>query len=145
MEIKRVIELEEDTLKRIDEAKSVPDMFGTDIVNGLNAIRYGKPYDPSGDCISREALKEQTIWTKVNNGVELIDIEVVPLDAIDNAQAVEPKRSKGKWLHNSDRPDTLICSVCNCGWDMWRYESKELKYCPNCGADMRGGEQENEQ
>lgn len=45
-------------------------------------------------------------------------------------------RSQGEWLHNSDRPDTLICSACNCGWDMWRYESKELKYCPNCGAQM---------
>lgn len=51
------------------------------------------------------------------------------------------ERPKGEWLHNSDRPDNLICSVCNCGWDMWRYESKELKYCPNCGADMRKGDE----
>lgn len=49
------------------------------------------------------------------------------------------ERPQGEWLHNSDRPDNLICSVCNCGWDMWRYESKELKFCPHCGADMRGG------
>ena len=43
----------------------------------------------SNDLISREALKKQAIWTKVNNGAELIDIEVVPLDAIDNAPTVE--------------------------------------------------------
>lgn len=46
------------------------------------------------------------------------------------------ERPQGKWLHNSDHPDNWICSACNCGWDMWRYESKELKYCPNCGAKM---------
>lgn len=45
-----------------------------------------------GDAISREALKEKAIWTKVNNGAELIDIEVVPLDAIDNAPPVEPEK-----------------------------------------------------
>lgn len=50
-------------------------------------------------------------------------------------------RPQGEWLHNSDRPDNLICSACNCGWDMWRYESKELKYCPNCGAEMQKGEE----
>lgn len=52
---------------------------------------------------------------------------------------VYPVRPQGEWKHNSDHPDNLICSVCNCEWDMWRYESKELKFCPNCGADMRGG------
>ena len=57
------------------------------------------------------------------------------IDLIEDAPTVEA-RPQGKWLHNSDRPDNWICSVCNCGWDMWRYESKELKYCPNCGAEM---------
>ena len=65
------------------------------------------------------------------------------MHAIRNGKPYEA-RPQGEWLHNSDHPDNWICSACNCGWDMWRYESKELKYCPNCGAKMTK-EAENEE
>lgn len=42
-----------------------------------------------------------------------------------------------RWEINSDRPDSLICSVCNCGFDMWKHDPHN--YCPNCGAKMDGG------
>ena len=42
----------------------------------------------------------------------------------------------GKWEINSDRPDLLICSVCKCGFDMWKHDPHN--YCPNCGAKMDG-------
>ena len=44
----------------------------------------------------------------------------------------------GQWKTNSDRPDTLICSICKCGFDMWKHDPHN--YCPNCGAKMDGGE-----
>ena len=34
----------------------------------------------------------------------------------------------------SDKPDTLICSVCKCGFDMWKHDPHN--FCPNCGAKM---------
>ena len=40
----------------------------------------------------------------------------------------------GHWETNSDRPDTLICSVCKCGFDMWKHDPHN--FCPNCGAKM---------
>ena len=40
----------------------------------------------------------------------------------------------GWWGTHSDRPDSLICSVCNCGFDMWKHDPHN--YCPNCGAKM---------
>ena len=40
----------------------------------------------------------------------------------------------GKWETSSDRPDSLICSVCKCGFDMWKHDPHN--YCPNCGAKM---------
>lgn len=43
----------------------------------------------------------------------------------------------GRWETNSDRPDSLICSVCKCGFDMWKHDPHN--YCPNCGAKMDGG------
>lgn len=45
----------------------------------------------------------------------------------------------GRWETNSDRPDTLICSICKCGFDMWKHDPHN--YCPNCCAKMdRGAE-----
>ena len=38
------------------------------------------------------------------------------------------------WETNSDRPDSLICSVCKCGFDMWKHDPHN--FCPNCGAKM---------
>ena len=43
----------------------------------------------------------------------------------------------GRWETNSDRPDSLICSVCKCGFDMWKHDPHN--YCPNCGSKMDGG------
>ena len=43
----------------------------------------------------------------------------------------------GKWETNSDRPDSLICSVCKCGFDMWKHNPHN--FCPNCGSKMDGG------
>ena len=45
----------------------------------------------------------------------------------------------GRWETNSDRPDSLICSICKCGFDMWKHDPHN--YCPNCGAYMRGEEE----
>ena len=51
------------------------------------------------------------------------------------AANVAPVRH-GRWVTHSDRSDSLICSVCNCGFDMWKHDPHN--YCPNCGADMDG-------
>ena len=50
------------------------------------------------------------------------------------AADVAPVRH-GYWETNSDRPDSLICSICNCGFDMWKHDPHN--YCPNCGAKMQ--------
>ena len=42
----------------------------------------------------------------------------------------------GHWETSSDRPDSLICSVCKCGFDMWKHDPHN--FCPNCGSKMDG-------
>ena len=51
---------------------------------------------------------------------------------MDTADVVPVRH--GRWETNSDRPDTLICSMCKCGFDMWKHDPHN--YCPNCGAKM---------
>ena len=55
------------------------------------------------------------------------------MDAADVAPVVH-----GRWETNSDRPDSLICSICKCGFDMWKHDPHN--YCPKCGARMDGDE-----
>ena len=45
----------------------------------------------------------------------------------------------GRWEMNSDRPDNIICTNCDVGFDVWKHEAKDFNYCPNCGAKMDGG------
>lgn len=54
------------------------------------------------------------------------------------AADVAPVRH-GQWEMNSDRPDNIICTNCDAGFDVWKYEAKDFNYCPNCGAKMDGG------
>jgi hypothetical protein len=52
---------------------------------------------------------------------------------------VQPEREKGEWVYNS--PVTMKCNRCGLvikDWDWQRF-----KICPNCGADMRGEQDEN--
>ena len=67
------------------------------------------------------------------------DGEFVDKYSIDNLPTIDavPVRH-GQWETNSDRPDTLICSVCKCGFDMWKHDPHN--FCPNCGAKMDGDE-----
>lgn len=44
---------------------------------------------------------------------------------------------RGRWIFDSDRPDTLVCTVCDHAFDVWKWDHKWMHFCPNCGADMR--------
>lgn len=42
----------------------------------------------------------------------------------------------GRWIMSSDRPDTIICTLCDTAFDVWKHESKDFFYCPHCGCKM---------
>ena len=53
-------------------------------------------------------------------------------DAIKNADLIE--RKHGEWIYKPMKGQ--FCSVCDVQ-SVWKYN-----YCPNCGADMRGEDDE---
>ena len=59
------------------------------------------------------------------------------LTFLNNANTIEAEPVRhGRWETSSDRPDSLICSICKCGFDMWKHDPHN--YCPSCGAKMYG-------
>ena len=55
--------------------------------------------------------------------------------ALQNLPSAQPKREKGTWTNDAGCPF--------CGFQPW-YERDihTLSFCPNCGADMRGKQDE---
>ena len=45
------------------------------------------------------------------------------------------KQSEGKWKQAYNNYPRYVCTNCN-----HLYNNKEYKYCPSCGAKMKGGE-----
>ena len=50
---------------------------------------------------------------------------------------------EGEWIKDSLVDDTVICSLCGYTDHRFDYDRDEIgsKFCPNCGAKMKGGEE----
>ena len=61
-----------------------------------------------------------------------------PEDAIRNLPSAQPERKKGEWLPDN-RPGGgfWVCSECKFPSEAFAADVL-YKFCPNCGADMRG-------
>lgn len=91
--------------------------------------------DEASKLIERGRVGEVTsedwrIWSAV-----LAERTAFKHDVID-APSAEPKRNKGERMMHSDYPDRFICSECGAQFDVWHWESEQMHFCPNCGAEM---------
>lgn len=68
--------------------------------------------------------------------------EVCSRFAVKNAPTIEPQRKTGKWIERDDGWDGVYyeCSVCKEPFTLIDGTPSEnlYNYCPNCGSDMRG-------
>ena len=104
----------------------------------------------NNDLISREALKKAITQNREIDRNAVCDV----LDIIDNAptvcndnysmgyqdgvKKVLSERHKGHWIKTISENGVTSAARCSeCGFGDNRYML--FRYCPNCGADMRGG------
>ena len=153
--MKLIIECTEQTYS---ECKKISGLSETAFV-----IANGKPYDDSGDLISREALKEQINATDFDFGDYYDNTDEIRkrvCEAIDKAPPVETftledmqnnydagvdsvigkyDKAKGEWSQYSFHDLGAFgdwdykCSKCN------KVNGWKANFCPNCGAEMRKG------
>lgn len=87
----------------------------------------------------REALLD---WSVCLNNPETLSRSDA-MFVIDNTEAADVAPVvHGRWGMHSDRPDTLICSICDHAFDVWKHDVERMHYCPNCGAKMNAEKEE---
>lgn len=99
----------------------------------------------SGQEPCEDAISRKDIYFKITNGAypnetieQFIDRLVKELDALP---PVTPQPKTGQWVNGE------YCSECGCDVPTfiidWRWqEDMDAKYCPNCGAKMKGKSEE---
>ena len=127
----------------------------------VKAVKESKPYDDSGDLISREALKayartilhedNATNFSLIKMFDEIIDdvpaVETFTLEDMQNnydagVDSVIGKydKAKGEWktVEGYDGDEYYECSNCGEPWVLYAGTPKEnnMNFCPNCGAKM---------
>ena len=94
------------------------------------------------DLISRKAAID-AIRASTSKYTGFMEMEMYTdddaVEAIEDLPSAQPERKRGKWIDDGD-PFMWECGCC--GYRVKRYNN--TRYCPNCGADMRG-EQDDEQ
>lgn len=84
--------------------------------------------EPDSDTISRQAAVECVGWGDSVTAV-ISRIKLLP--------NVQPDRQRGEWIYRENVFGVAYCS--NCGYEL---HTNDTPFCPSCGADMRGGEEE---
>ena len=63
----------------------------------------------------------------------------VPIIDVQHAPTIEPERKKGEWIYSTNNESVCEEWTCNlCGI----FSLENSNYCPSCGADMTGDENE---
>lgn len=136
--MKRIIEIEESDLERIREIVERENKTALSVTTRGTAyitIADSKLYDDSGDCISREALKEELNSRPFSQDYSTTLLLGTFNELIDNAPPVEPicpylsdNEVKQPCLNSPcERPQGKCCGSCY------------LCDVGDCGADMRKG------
>ena len=101
------------------------------------------------DMISRRAAID-AIRASTSKYTGFMEMEMyTDDDAVEAIKALPSARRKGKWIYGDEMPDYPKVSYkpwiryCSCCGEMTEQNDSALfDYCPWCGAEMNGGEDE---
>ena len=86
-----------------------------------------------------ETIRE-IVWNSLSESGDAIEATAKAIHCIENMPSIE--RKKGKWIYPTEVIGFCRCGNCNALWDKSLYDNRFFRYCPRCGADMRGEQDE---
>ena len=102
--------------------------------------------EPCEDAVSRKAVYDAMVEKgqrsrryKLGEIWELNGTEI--REALDTVPSVTPKRKRGKWIDETFKPWGLVYHPYRCD-QCGEHSEADSNFCPNCGADMRGEQNE---
>ena len=131
-------------------AHAVPlNLFGREVmmvsVSELENLPSAHP-EPCEDAVSRKAVYDAMVEKgqrsrryKLGEIWELNGTEI--REALDTVPSVTPKRKRGKWIDETFKPWGLVYHPYRCD-QCGEHSEADSNFCPNCGADMRGEQDE---
>lgn len=137
-----------DTISRQDAVKEIDSFCGevwteseADFARGLGAalsiVESLPSVQPSGDLISRESA-----LAEFRDGRDVYDI----MESIEELPSAPDSRQRGEWVRKYDGHINCYWYECDqCGEYRPRNQfghEYNANFCPNCGADMKGGDDE---
>ena len=62
---------------------------------------------------------------------------------LETLPSAQPERKKGRWIKVNGKT-AINCSACyHCSWSLvFEHTVKRFNFCPNCGAEMKGANDE---
>ena len=102
----------------------------TDYIKRTDAVKIAEKY----------GLADGSVLGRHTGLADCIARDISELPAADVAEVVH-----GEWLRSDDDWNSLTTIQCSCCGEEWCFETDDdvsllnYKYCPNCGARMDGG------
>ena len=89
------------------------------------------------DALKTELEKLRDGWNYYGGEYESAMYQAydISVDTVDEQPTVQPRRKKGKWIEIEIDAGEFIYKCTKCGMRV----INPYKYCPNCGAEMSGG------
>lgn len=128
----------------VDSVKYVSE-YADKMMSRISALPSAQPEFTNEEI--RFALKQLRVYfaIKIRDRKEgSIPIELSQLveeiqKYFENLPSAQPEQRKGEWIEHED--GLILCECSECHEKYMLYEEHVLgrNFCPNCGADMRGG------
>lgn len=133
-----------------EEAKRIAIGLRTDfkcesetMVDFCNTIIKALEQEPCDDAISRQAAIDAADRADYT-GLAVEDVKNVTDEVVKEIKklpSAQPKRPKGHWIIDGHHIQCSVCAETMCNTDR-EGDKIPMNFCPNCGADMRGEQDE---